>query len=401
LPRSRGGVDIESDAPGAGALAERGRGVVVRYDLTLNRGDVVERDRVAVFRLGARTTFPGLEYGIEGMRVGGRRRFRVGPHLAYGDRGVPDRIPPGAVLVVDAELLEVRRTVGGVEGGGTWWTCAIGSGPEDVQSQRSVPTRAPEDTLGDVAAFFDSHRARIDALGVACFGPVDLDATSPTFGRVTTTPKPGWQHADVARPLRERLSVPVAFDTDVNGAALGEHRWGAGRDLDPFVYVTVGTGIGAGAIVNGRLLHGLAHPEMGHARIPHDRAADPFPGCCPHHGDCLEGLASGVALAGRWGMPAEQLPEDHPGWDLQARYLALGMVGIITVLSPRRIVLAGGVMRNSRLLPRVRREVATLLAGYVPTADIVPPGLGERSGVLGAMALAQAVLEGADAAAAS
>lgn len=400
MPRSRGGVQIEDDQPGDGALARPGVSVVVRYDVTLNRGEIVERDRTAVFRLGARTTMAGLAYGVEGMRVGGRRRLRVGAHLAYGDGGVAGAIPPNAVLVLNVELLEVRRTVGGIEGGGTWWTCAIGSGPEDVQSQAAFPTREPSETLTAVAGFFRAHRVAVDALGIACFGPLDLDPSSRGFGRVTTTPKPGWQHTDVAGPLAAALGVTVAFDTDVNAAALGEHRWGAGRGLDPFVYVTVGTGLGGGAVVNGRVLHGLVHPEMGHARIPHDRAADPFPGACPRHGDCLEGLASGEAMRQRWGMPPERLPHDHPGWPLEARYLALGVVAIVALLSPRRIVLGGGVMRQAHLLPQVRRDVLDLLAGYVNAPEIVermddylvPPALGERSGVLGAIALAQAAL---------
>lgn len=238
------------------------------------------------------------------------------------------------------------------------------------------------------------------AVGIASFGPVDLDPRSPTFGFITTTPKPGWAHTDVAGPFRTGLDVPVAFDTDVNGAALGEHVWGAGRGIDPLVYLTVGTGIGGGGVVHGRLLHGLVHPEMGHLRIPHDRGDDPFPGVCPYHGDCLDGLASGRALAERWGAPAQTLPAGHRAWELETEYLALGLVGIIGVLSPRRIVVGGGVLEHPPLLPRVRRRVVELLAGYIDTRElgsdvdiyIVPPGLGEDAGVLGALALAQTTL---------
>lgn len=234
------------------------------------------------------------------------------------------------------------------------------------------------------------------AIGIASFGPVDLDPRSPTFGFITTTPKPGWAHTDVAGPFRAALGVPVVFDTDVNGAALGEHRWGAARGVDPCVYLTVGTGIGGGGVVNGRLLHGLLHPEMGHVRIPHDRAADPFRGACPYHGDCLDGLASGRALAERWGTPAETLPATHQGWALEAEYLALGLISIIAVLSPRRIVVGGGVLQHRPLLGRVRRRVVELLAGYVAAREvvadvdtyIVPPALGTDAGVLGAIALA-------------
>ena len=186
----------------------------------------------------------------------------------------------------------------------------------------------------------------------------------------------------------------------MNGAALGEHAWGAARGVDPFVYITVGTGIGGGGIVNGRLLHGLVHPEMGHLRIPHDRLADPFAGACPYHGDCLDGLASGRALAERWGVPAETLPATHPAWELETEYLALGLVSIIGVLSPRRIVIGGGVMQHGPLLPRVRRRVVELLAGYVRASElitdvdtyIVSPALGIDAGVLGALALAHMAL---------
>jgi fructokinase len=263
-----------------------------------------------------------------------------------------------------------------------------------VRAETRIPLGAPAETLARAVAFFREHSTRVEAVGIASFGPIDLDERSPTFGFITTTPKPHWAHTDVAGPFRA-LGVPVAFDTDVNGAALGEHRWGAARGVDPVVYVTVGTGIGGGALVNGRLLHGLVHPEMGHLRLPHDRAADPFPGACPYHGDCLDGLASGRALRERWGAPADTLPADHPAWPLEAEYLALGLVAIIAVVSPRRIVLGGGVMQQSALLPRVRGRVVELLAGYVRAREIVddvdryivPPALGPRAGLMGALAL--------------
>jgi fructokinase len=287
-----------------------------------------------------------------------------------------------------------------VETGGTKVLCAVGTGVDDVRAQARIATGTPRETLARAVAFFREQRAPVAALGIASFGPIDLDPRSATFGFITTTPKPGWAHTDVAGPFRAALGVPVAFDTDVNGAALGEHRWGAARDVDPFVYVTVGTGIGGGGIVNGRLLHGLVHPEMGHLRLPHDRAADPFSGTCPYHGDCLDGLASGRALRERWGAPAESLAPDHPAWALEAEYLALGLVSIIGVLSPRRIVLGGGVMQQPQLLPRVRQRVVALLAGYVRAPAIVddidryivPPVLGDNAGVLGALALAHDAL---------
>jgi len=287
-----------------------------------------------------------------------------------------------------------------VETGGTKVVCAIGTGPGDVRARVRIPTGEPSATLREAIAFFRQHTSPVAAVGIASFGPVDLDPRSPTFGFITTTPKPGWAHTDVAGPFRAALGVPVAFDTDVNGAALAEHMWGAARASDPIVYVTVGTGIGGGGVVHGRLLHGLLHPEMGHLRIPHDRAADPFPGVCPYHGDCLDGLASGRALAERWGAPAEALPPGHRAWDLEAEYLALGLVSVIGVLSPRRIVIGGGVLQHGALLPRIRRRVVALLAGYIAVrqvmADvdtyIVPPALGGDAGVLGALALAHTAL---------
>lgn len=293
---------------------------------------------------------------------------------------------------------ESRPLVGGVEAGGSKFVCVVGTGPGDVRAETRVPTTTPAETIARAIAFFTEHAAReaITALGIASFGPLDLHPGSATSGFITTTPKPGWAHTDLAGPFRRALRVPVALDTDVNGAALAEHRWGAGRGLDTLVYVTVGTGIGGGAVLGDRPLHGLTHPEMGHVRVPHDAGADPFVGLCPYHGDCLEGLASGPAMRERWGVPAEALPPDHPGWDLEASYLALGLVAIVATLSPHRIVVGGGVARQPGLLPRVRARLTALLAGYVRAPAIidamddyvVPPALGDRSGVLGALALA-------------
>ncbi|HEY2991783.1 MAG TPA: ROK family protein [Methylomirabilota bacterium] len=282
--------------------------------------------------------------------------------------------------------------VGGLEAGGTKFVCAVGRGP-DVAADTRIATTTPRETLERAIAFFRQH-GPIAALGVASFGPVDLDPRSPTYGFITTTPKPGWADTDVLGPLRAALGVPVAFDTDVNAAALAEHRWGAGRGVGSVVYVTVGTGIGGGAVVNGRPVHGLVHPEMGHVRIPHDRIADPFAGVCPRHGDCWEGLAAAPALTARWGRPAESLPDDHPAWPMEARYLALGLVNAILTLSPERVVLGGGVLARTGLLERVRTSVSELLGGYVRAAEIVAPALGERSGVLGALALAEDVVKG-------
>jgi fructokinase len=205
---------------------------------------------------------------------------------------------------------------------------------------------------------------------------------------VTTTPKQGWPHTPVAGPLAAQLGVGVVFDTDVNAAGLGEYRWGAGQGSDPFVYVTVGTGIGGGVIAGGRPVHGLMHPELGHVRIPHDTERDPFAGSCPYHGDCLEGLACGPAIEQRWGVRGNELPDDHPAWELEADYLAAGMVALTCVLSPHRIVLSGGVGRRPGMPEAVAAKLEELIAGYMPVPEIAAPVLGDRAGVLGALALA-------------
>jgi fructokinase len=287
---------------------------------------------------------------------------------------------------------------GGIEAGGTKFICAVGTGPDDLRAEVKIPTTTPDETLGRAIDFF-KEQAGLAAIGVATFGPVDLDPESSTYGFITVTPKPGWSNTDLAGAVRRALDVPVGFDTDVNGAALGESRWGAAQGLDTFIYLTIGTGIGGGGISGGRLLHGLIHPEMGHIRIPHDWERDPFPGVCPYHGDCLEGLATGPALEERWERHSETLPPDHPAWDLEAHYLALALVNLICTLSPRRIVMGGGVMEQQQLFPLIRQKVQELLNEYVQSPEvlddiegyIVPPGLGNRSGVLGAIALAQSL----------
>ena len=292
------------------------------------------------------------------------------------------------------------KLYGGIEGGGTKFVCAIGSGPDNLVAETSFPTtKDAAATIGQAIAFFRQHSQQtpLAGVGIASFGPVDPDPTSPSYGYITTTPKPGWAHTDFLGPVRDALGVPVAFDTDVNGAALGEYRWGAAQNLDTFVYLTVGTGLGGGGMVKGQLMHGLMHPEMGHMLIPHDRATDPYDGYCPYHGDCWEGLVAGPALEGRWGVKGTELSVDHPAWELEAHYLALGLVNIITIMSPQRIVLGGGVMQQSHLFPMIRNKVQTLLNGYLQRAAItseidqyiVPPALPGRSGVLGAIALAE------------
>ncbi len=288
--------------------------------------------------------------------------------------------------------------LGGIETGGSKWECAVGTGPDEVKATETIPTTTPAETIGRAVAFFE-RTGPVDAIGIGSFGPIDGKPSSPSWGHITTTPKPGWAHTDVGQEVHRRLSVPVAFDTDVNAAALGEHRWGAAQGFDTFCYITIGTGIGGGGMARGRLLHGLLHPEFGHIRIPRDVRADPFPGACPYHGDCWEGLASGRAIEARWGRAAHELAGRDDVWELEAHYVALGLVCVICVLSPQRIILGGGVGTARELLPRVRPRVVELLNGYLAAPAVteqidhylVPPTLGKRSGVLGAIALAEAL----------
>lgn len=290
--------------------------------------------------------------------------------------------------------------VGGIEAGGTKFVCAVGTGPDDVRAETRFPTTTPEETIGRTLAFFREQEARYGppaAIGIGSFGPLDPNPASPTFGTITSTPKPYWANADLVGPIQRALGVPVGFDTDVNIAGLGEWRWGAGRGYGSILYLTIGTGIGGGALVGGKPLHGLLHPEMGHIPLPHDWAADPYKGHCPFHGDCLEGMAAGPAIGERWGRPAVELPPAHPAWELEAHYLALALQSFICTLSPERIILGGGVMEQQQLFPLVRAKVRDYLNGYVQSpailndieSYIVPPGLANRAGVLGAFAQAQ------------
>lgn len=296
----------------------------------------------------------------------------------------------------------MKPVFGGLEAGGTKFVCAIGTGPDDIRSQTRIPTTVPDETIGRVVEFFRGEIAKepLTAIGVASFGPLDPHPASPTYGYLTATTKPGnWNQVDLLGPLQDAFGVPMGFDTDVSGAALAEGRWGNARDVDGFVYLTVGTGIGGGAVVRGETVHGLLHLEMGHMILPR-RSDDDFAGVCPFHGNCLEGLASGPAIEQRWGARAEELPQDHPAWDLEAHYLGLGLTNIICTYSPQRIVMGGGVMHQTHLFPMVRDSVRRVLNGYIQheaiTADndtyIVPPGLGDRAGVLGAFALAERAL---------
>ncbi|MEN8173688.1 MAG: ROK family protein [Chloroflexota bacterium] len=290
----------------------------------------------------------------------------------------------------------MKPLFGGIEGGGTKFVCAVGTGPEDIHAEIRFPTTTPMETLGKAVDFF-KEQSRLAAVGFASFGPLDLNSTSPTFGNIMATPKSGWSNADIVSPLRTAMNLPVGIDTDVNAAALSEWRWGAAQNCDPVLYLTIGTGIGGGVIANGKLLHGLVHPEMGHNPLPHDISKDPFLGVCPFHDDCFEGLASGTAIEKRWGQKAENLPAGHPAWELEAHYIALALTSYIYTLSPQKIVLGGGISQQGSLLPLVHRKVQGLLNDYIQSPIItnkiddyiVLPGLGNRSGVLGAIALAE------------
>jgi fructokinase len=294
----------------------------------------------------------------------------------------------------------------GIEAGGTKFVVALGNA-QGIRISQSIDTTTPAETLRKVGDWLESaarEHGQFAAIGIGSFGPVDLDRSSATYGFITTTPKPGWENVPLVGTFEERFAVPVGFDTDVNAAALGESLWGAGRGIDPLVYLTVGTGVGGGVIVNGRPLHGLLHPEIGHLLVPAPvDARTARPECqCPFHASCLEGFICGPAIAKRWGVEkAAQLPPDSPAWDEAGRTLAHGLVNLIVTLSPRRIVLGGGVLKAPGVLDSARRHVPALLNHYLRVPAIlegietylVPPGLGDFSGVRGALALAQHALE--------
>lgn len=288
---------------------------------------------------------------------------------------------------------------GGVEAGGTKFICVTGSSAQRIDSEARFPTRTPEETLAAATTFFSdfvSSGCRLDAVGIASFGPVELRRSNPEYGFIKSTPKPGWSHTDIAGRFHKELSLPVGFDTDVNGAALGEGRAGAARGLSTFVYMTVGTGIGAGAVINGEVAHGLVHAEMGHVVVPR-LPGDDYPGGCGFHGDCLEGMASGPALAARWGRPAEELSggDLRDAVELEAFYLAAGLRNVIYTIAPERIVLGGGVSQMPGLLTRTRARLRETLAGYPGLAEheasdfVLGAALGGRAGAAGALVLAE------------
>lgn len=288
---------------------------------------------------------------------------------------------------------------GAIEAGGTKFVCSVAADPEHYFSEVRFPTTTPEETLARTIDFFKEQKKIYDiaAIGVSCFGPIDLDKKSSTYGHITTTPKPGWGFSEIVGVLERGLSLPVGFDTDVNGAALAEYKWGNPSDVNSLVYYTIGTGVGAGVVISGQPVHGLVHPEGGHILIRQDKVRDPYAGFCSYHGNCLEGLCCGPSIQDRFGIPAQDLPIDHPIWEIIAGYIAQACVAQICQISPEKIVLGGGVMEQKQLFPMIHQEVVRLLNNYVKHPMILehidqyitPPALGNRSGACGAMALAQ------------
>lgn len=292
--------------------------------------------------------------------------------------------------------------IGAIEAGGTKFICAVGSAHNQIMARKTIDTGAPDETLAKCAKFFQvckEEYGKIERLGVAAFGPLDLSSKSPNFGSLLKTPKAGWSGVNFIEYFQGALSVPVSLHTDVGAAVLAEVKWGAALGCHSAVYVTVGTGIGAGVYVNGKLLPGLIHPELGHVAVPRAEGDSGFSGVCPFHVDCVEGLASGPSMKARWGEPAENLLADHPAWDLEAFYLAQLCRTITLSLSPERIVLGGGVMAHEGLLADIRHKFSDVMGSYLPIAErtggldkyISGPVLGDISGLAGAFALAQAI----------
>lgn len=282
---------------------------------------------------------------------------------------------------------------GSLEAGGTKMVCAIGDEQGNILERISIPTLAPENTMPAILDFFKSKN--ISALGIGCFGPVDLDKKSPTYGHITTTPKLAWRNYDIVGVCEKELGVPVGFDTDVNGSALGEATWGCTKELDNSIYITVGTGIGVGVIIDKKPYHGMLHPEGGHiflARHPQDPMER---GVCPYHELCLEGLASGPSIQARWGKPGVELADRKEVWELEAYYLAQAICSYIMILSPERIIIGGGVAHQEQMMPLIRKEVLRQMGGYIAAKGmqdlenyIVLPSLNDNQGILGALKLA-------------
>lgn len=281
-----------------------------------------------------------------------------------------------------------------VEAGGTKFVLGVAHGPGEILATTRIPTTSPDETIGAMCDWLAGH-GPLAAVGIATFGPVEVDRTSPQWGHILATPKAGWSNTDLVGPLVQRLGCPVGLDTDVTAAALAEYRWGAGQGQPSVLYFTIGTGIGGGAVIGGKPLAGVSHPEMGHQRPPLHPADADFAGVCPFHGACLEGLASGPAVLARYGASLSDLPPGHAGHGVIAWYIANAVVTAQAMFEPGRIVLGGGVMGTPGLLERVRTEAERLGNGYFrgkASEIVVLPGLGDRSGLLGALALAEAAL---------
>lgn len=286
---------------------------------------------------------------------------------------------------------------GGIEAGGTKFVCGVCSDDGRVLDRQIISTRDPTSTITDVVKYFETIRSRysLRGIGLASFGPIDLQSQSDTYGYITSTPKERWRNFNIKGVLQEKLDCCIPIDTDVNAAVLAEHTWGAGMGIDNLVYITVGTGIGGGIMVNGSVVHGLLHPEIGHMRIRTDARYGDFAGVCPYHEFCLEGLASGEAIRERWGMDAELLKNHHQAWQIEAVILAEGIVNILLTVSPERFILGGGVMQQMQLFPMIREYVQELLNGYIQKHEIIvniknyiiPPKLGTDVGLLGAAVL--------------
>jgi fructokinase len=282
-----------------------------------------------------------------------------------------------------------------IEAGGTKFVLGIADEKGDIIARHRIPTTTPDNTISAAVVWFKTQNIVFRAFGIASFGPLDLSKTSPKWGHITSTPKPFWAGADLCGPFERAFFCPIGIETDVNGAALAEAKWGAGINHSSLLYLTIGTGIGGGFVSDERLLHGLSHPEMGHIRLPRHADDLGFAGCCPFHGDCLEGLASGPAIIARWGKSLSELGPDHPATAIIAWYLAQAVVTFQAIMEPARIVLGGGVMGAAGLLGQVRILAAQIGGGYFvgnPADVVVAPAFGENSGLMGALAIAQSVL---------
>lgn len=287
--------------------------------------------------------------------------------------------------------------LGAIEAGGTKIICGIGTKEGELIEKVHFETLTPEETMPKIIDYFADKK--IEALGIGTFGPVDVDPNSSTYGYILDTPKPGWSMYPFLDEIHKSIQVPVIIDTDVNGAALGEAMWGIAKDVDSCLYITIGTGVGAGFYSEGRLLHGLLHPEMGHILL-RKHPEDSYKGKCPFHGDCFEGLAAGPAIEERFGIKAYELGEDHLAWKLEAYYIAQALINYTMILSPNRIILGGGVMKQKQLFPLIREEFIKLLGNYINKPElstdidkyIVYPGLGDHSGMYGSLALATLLL---------